>query len=1109
MNTRHTFRLARYGLMAAASLVGAAHGQTINFAQAPAGASAREPAPNIIVSVDDSGSMGAAGMATLKAALTSTFSVENVADGRVRLAWQSMNTCMAISTNGATPANCGAYNGIASLEGQHRTNFLNWVVNNLPATPPNSNLTPSHQMMQRAGEYLRTTGQYSPYRSQPGSSTNNTELSCRKSFNIFMTDGAWNTYQQSPYLDGNGISVGGGNADNIAKVFPDGTQYTPETAQTRVYSDPWGIPTLSTLSDVAFHYWSTDLQPTLTNNVRPSINWSGTETVGGTILQQYWNPRNNVANWQNMTTYSIGFNSLATTWLGSPTYTVANGMYGGPGYVGVVNGTQEWTSPLCSAVAANPDNVGGNTPCDVNTRWNARGNYRSSELWHMALNSRGKFVPAPNAQSLVTAFRTILDDILAQSSRPLVSVATSSSRATAGNLAFVAGYDSAANWSGTLGAYAIDSTSGRPATVPTWQAHTLLDARSNTDVNSNRVVLTFDGAQGRGFRWDNLTSAQQMAMRGSNSVPIGTGTARVNYLRGDRSLEGSNGGYMRTRSSRLGDIVNSNIWHLGKPSRQALDMPGHLAFRNTMANRTPTVFVGANDGMLHAFNARTGQEVMAYVPAGLFGTEASSPLRELTQSSYSHRYYVDGHPFTGDVNIAAHTGGIDWRTLLVGTLGAGGRGYFVLDVTNPANFVDPGTGTSAVVRLDTTVNTHADIGHVFAPPVMDDLTRTRSEQIVRVNDSQAGGRWAVILGNGYNSANNRPVLIVQYLDGSMGRVMIPAMAANGTANGLGAPRPVDLNGDGKVDIVYAGDLQGNLWKFDLKSNNSSNWTVGFSGSPLFVARDPQGNGQPITSAPFWQVGPNNLGGVQVLFGTGANMSTSDPGSTQVQTIYSLWDNSTYSWSSSTTVTGTDGTVITGSRNTALVEQTQTSAASNGRTFGTSATSVTYSRVLASARRGWFFDLPVARERVLTHPMAFEGQIVVVNSVVPASSAIGETCDLTSTRNSGYINAFNIYSGNPPRTPIFGEANGNRVLFGSGENAAVNSNDRWQVFKPEATCAPGDEQCYQCTPGVDCDECPPGDTSCKDPDVCGGLNGRFLEMCKVGVGGRRADWRELR
>lgn len=1072
----------------------------LNFTTAPAGASAREPAPNIIVSVDDSGSMGASGMATLKAALTQTFSVSNVADGRVRLAWHSMNTCMALSTNGATPANCGAFNGIAPLEGNHRTNFLNWVNINLPALPPNSNLTPSHQMLQRSGEYLRTTGQYSPYRSTPGSTTDSTELSCRKSFNIFMTDGAWNTFQASPYLDGNGISVGGGNADGISKTFPDGVQYVPETAQTRLYSDPWGSTTVSTLSDVAFHYWSTDLQPTLSNNVRPSVNWTGTETVGANTLQQYWNPRNNPATWQHMTTYSIGFNPLATTWLGSPTYTIASGMYGGPGYIGIAN-THEWVSPLCSAVAGNPDTIGGNLDCNVNTKWNARGNYRSSELWHMALNSRGKFVPAPDAQSLVTAFRTILDDILAQTSRPLVAVTASSSRLTAGNFAYVAGYDSQSNWSGSLAAFAINPTTSRPATTATWRAEQWLN--TPTFSVANRVVLTHNGTQGRSFKWENLSTNQQLAIQGADSTA--TGTARISYLRGDRSLEGA-AGSMRTRSSRLGDIVNSNIWYTGKPTRTAFELPGHASFRTTQAGRTPTVYVGANDGMLHGFDANTGKELLAYVPAGLYGTTTNSPLRDLTRTNYSHRYYVDGHPFTSDVNIGG-SGATDWRTVLVGSLGAGGKGYFILDVTNPSNFVDPGTGVSNVVLKDETATADADIGHIFGAAVVDDLTASRSEQIVRLNDSSVtAGRWAVVMGNGYNSTNERPVLLIQYLDGAKELRKIPVTSATGD-NGLGVPRPVDLNGDGKIDLVYAGDLKGNLWKFDLTSNTPANWTLAFSGSPLFIAKDSAGTPQPITSAPYWRTGPSNLGGVQVLFGTGRNVTTTDPGDTQVQSIYSVWDMSQYSWVGSNPVNGTDGSVITGARSTALVPQTQTSASANGRFFGTSSNAVTYSRVLASAKRGWFFDLPVSRERVLTHPFAFEGDQILINSLVPTSSASGETCDLTTATGSGYLNVFNIYSGAPPKNNVFGTGNGNRVQFGTGDLALQRDvqNNKWDLFTPEATCPPGDPTCGGCTPGVDC-PCVPG-VDC--PTTCGGLSGPFLQMCKAGLGGARFDWREVR
>ena len=299
----------------------------------------------------------------------------------------------------------------------------------------------------------------------------------------------------------------------------------------------------------------------------------------------------------------------------------------------------------------------------------------------------------------------------------------------------------------------------------------------------------------------------------------------------------------------------------------------------------------------------------------------------------------------------------------------------------------------------------------------------------------------------------------------------------------------------------------------ISSSNTSNWGVGFNGNPLFVARDPQGTTQPITAAPYWDRGPNNLGGIQVLFGTGINLSGTDSASTQVQTVYSVWDNSTYSWNP-TKVSGTDGTAITGSRNSTLVEQTQTSASANGRYFETSRNGVIYSRAnLATARRGWFFDLPVTRERVLAHPNVFEGQQVLVNSVVPAAGASGETCNLVATRGAGYLSVFNIYTGQPPKNDVFGADNGNRVLFGSGESAAVYDivSNRTQIFTPEATCAPGDNQCHQCTPGVDCpqEKCTPGVNCPNDPSNLCDVTGVAGRLCGANLGGQGADWRELR
>jgi type IV pilus assembly protein PilY1 len=1085
----------------------------LSLAQSPPG-TAREPAPNIIVSVDDSGSMGVTGMATLKAALTQTFNEANVTDGRVRLGWNSMNTCRTISTDGSTPANCGSFNGIHSLGGAHRSNFLNWVTNDLPATPPGSNLTPSHQMMQRAGEYFRTTGQYSPFRTNPGSTTDATELSCRKAFNIFMTDGAWNTFQQSPYLDGNGISVGGGNADGIAKTFPDGVVYNPASPQTRMYQDAWGNNGLSTLSDVAFHYWSTDLQPALTNNVFARNAVATPETIGGTTLDPYWNPKNNPANWQSMSTYTIGFTPSATNWTGNPTFSATAGMYGGSGYEALVSGAQTWVSPLCSANGGNPDTVGGNVACDLATgKYGARNNYRSSELWHMALNSRGRFVPAPNAGALVSAFQTILDDILIQTENPLVSIASSSTRLRADGFVYIAGFNSE-RWSGQLGAYTIAAGTNAVAPTPIWTATASMDA-AGFSVPNRVVVSSVNGTTGTSFVWANLSAGQQSQLQGSDNATVGQ--QRVSYLRGDRALEGS---VMRQRSSRLGDIVNSNIWRTAKPLRMSFEHAGHLAFRNLLSERPSVLYVGANDGMLHAFRASDGQELMAYVPLGVY-----DKLRSYTLPTYAHKYFVDGHSFTGDADVSGSGTGNsatpDWKTVLVSGLGAGGRGYFLLDVTVPTGTLPPATTPTATltstftttgVIVDRTFPASGtasfagfeDVGHIFALPVVDPVTGNRTEQIIKLNN----GRWAVMMGNGMNSINERPVLLIQYLDGNRELFTIVANSTTGQSNGLSAPRLVDVNGDGKMDLVYAGDQRGNLWKFNISSTSASNWGVSnWSGgapcsnsascTPFYVAQDGASALQPISAAPIWM--PHPMGGIQVLFGTGRNMTEADRASTATQSIYSVWDLSNYTVSTSTTATVSvaDTNNITNGRS-ALVQQTliSTVTSTTGSVttdtdfFNTSSNAVAYSRATPTINRGWYLDLPESRERVLNHPQIFEGQKVIVGSNIPKLGATGETCNLSVQTEDNYINVFNMITGRPAQTPVFVSsdssmnlAGATRTRFGSGEYIGINKSSG----------------------GLDLVSFKNDDPTCPVGQLC--TEGRTLTTGNVP--GARADWREIR
>lgn len=1097
-------------LAAAAGMAPSLAAQRV-LAQSPAGA-AREPAPNVIISVDDSGSMGwdvngcmtldfdtsyygflnepgaincpsrssntnPSRIQSLRNALNSTFGNPAlgtkgiIEDERIRLAWQAMwdngrNSRPSGQTAQQDRMTGGSVNSIKPFTGTHRTNFQNFL-ESLRAKQG----TPSHKMMANVYSYMSVTGTWNPYATEPGV-TNSPLLSCRRSYHILMTDGAWNSENET--------SLGVGNIDgSLNLALPDGTTYNANSTQTRIFGDSFG-GTKGTLADWSFANWATDFQGSINDNVRPSVRVTGSETIGSTTLDPYWNPKNNPMRWQGVTQYTIGFGNSATTWAGNPNWnSVSDDTYDGD-YSALINGTRDWIDVMNSAESQRP-----------------------SDLWHAAINGRGKYFPARTDAALSRAFQEILGDILTQTANPLVSIATSSSRLRADGKVFVAGYSSE-NWSGELGAYTITAGTNIVSSTPTWSAAAQLD--TSTFVVNDRLVLTHNGTAGTSFVWGSLTTAQQALIQGSDSSTVGQN--RVNYLRGDRSQESQNGGTLRRRDSRLGDIVNSNIWLLGRPSRMAFEHPGHSTFRTAQAGRTPTLFVGANDGMLHGFDAATGKERMAYVPLGVY-----NKLRDYTLTTYAHQYYVDGHPFSGDADLSYVSGTSttpDWRTVLVSGLGAGARGYFALDVTT-------GTYSTSSVLFDksfsasTTLTSSEldDIGHIFASPVVDPVSGNRSEQIVKLNN----GRWAVIMGNGVNSYNERPVLLIQYLDGGKELLRIIAHSTTGQSNGLSAPRPIDVNGNGTADIVYAGDLLGNVWKFNLTSTNAANWGVSnYSGgttlcknattcNPLFVAVDGSGNRQPVTAAPLWMAHPQ--GGIQVLVGTGLNVTASDRSNTSTQSIYSVWDKGRYSSASGLVTVVDQGNLTATDTRSMLVTQTVLTAVTTtvGGTntsmiatdfYNTSQNSVTYSWVVSTAKRGWFMDLPAQRERVLAHPQIFEGQKVIVSSNVPKLGATGETCDFDVVTEDNWINVLNMITGKPSTTQVFTSTdatlNANlkfatRTRFGSGEYITINRNDG----------------------GADLISLKNDDPNCPQGQLC-------TERQRLTTGtvpGARADWRQVR
>jgi type IV pilus assembly protein PilY1 len=443
----------------------------------------------------------------------------------------------------------------------------------------------------------------------------------------------------------------------------------------------------------------------------------------------------------------------------------------------------------------------------------------------------------------------------------------------------------------------------------------------------------------------------------------------------------------------------------------------------------------------------------------------------------------------------------------VSGLGGGGRGYFVLDVTNPANFTV--ANAASTVLLDNsssatgtdTFSGYLDVGHIYAQPTLDPVAGNRSEQIVKLNND----RWAVVLGNGVNSINERPVLLVQYLDGARELTRLVADSTLTQGNGLSAPRLVDVNGDGRMDVVYAGDLRGNLWKFDLTSSNPTNWGVANwstgstvpckpidaspqSCTPLYVAKDASGNRQPITTAPIWIAHPT-LGGVQLGFGTGRNFTTADRSNTDQQTLYSVLDKTQYTVNTATNLvvpvasTADTQNIAESEGRTLLIEQEVVSRVGSTDYYNTSENEVDY----GLGQRGWYFDLPEPRERVLVAPQIFQGQKVLLVSTLPKTGTSGESCEFVAGADDNWVNVLNMFSGKPSKEPVWPAADNSRdkatrTRFGEGEFISLDNKtgDKTDLISIK-----------------------------NDPNCVGSLCTESLELTGSNPPGARADWREVR
>jgi type IV pilus assembly protein PilY1 len=606
----------------------------------------------------------------------------------------------------------------------------------------------------------------------------------------------------------------------------------------------------------------------------------------------------------------------------------------------------------------------------------------------------GSYFAATDPVTLANDLQSILSTILA-ATQSVASVAVNSTGLSTSSVVYQSQFlssDSFQDWTGNLYAFPVAAT-GVVDTLPAdalWSAATLLDAQS---WDTGRMIATWDPVVQAGipFRWNASTTAVSGI---ASSTTLGhdfttfaadpNGQDVLQFLRGSNAQEIRNGGLFRNRTHKLGDIVFSNPLYVGAPSANNLSST-YINFAKTQGSRPPVLYVGADDGMLHAFDAVTGNERFAYIPTGVYGN-----LINLVSPYYNsrHLFFVDGSPTSSDVQFSDAS----WHTVLFGTEGAGGSSVFALDVTNPSTISSEALLASAVLWDFTDV----DMGLTYANPAV----------------ANYGASQLVFLGNGYDSPNEKPFLYA--LNPQTGAIYtnagatakIDLCAALPTAcnlalpNGLSSAIAVNSSGQAAAaaNIVYAGDLQGNLWRVDVSNPNPSLWTV----SVLLQARDSLGNPQPITTAPVATLNPRypQIPGSLVFVGTGQLLGAPDLSTTHVQTIYAAYD--------PTTPYALPLTRAGGS----LVQQVLSSA-----TIGaTEVAVVTGNAVTIPTNKGWYIDLTLnSGERVVNTPLLKSGALVVT-STQPASSPC-------TAGGSSFLYVINYATGSAFPSPQF-TVNGN-------------------------------------------------------------------------------------
>jgi type IV pilus assembly protein PilY1 len=677
-----------------------------------------------------------------------------------------------------------------------------------------------------------------------------------------------------------------------------------------------------------------------------------------------------------------------------------------------------------------------------------------------------------------------------------------------GTQVYLASYNTA-SWTGTLVSDPLVNTGGTlsVSTVAEWDASCVLtggpcynmgstNGVANNSITvespSSRQLLTWSGSAGIPLEWTSLTSSQQSVLNSSDS----NGAIRLNWLRGDRTQEtlATPAGPLRARDGVLGDIVDSSPTWVGPPpmnygsqifdslySTAGTESP-YATFANSLETRLNIVYVGGNDGFLHGFRSgannadgtyngtlNDGKEVIGFMPSTAL---ANSNIVSLTSTSYMHNYFADATPGYGDL----YFNGV-WHSWLVSGIGPGGQEIFVLDVTDPTGSVVSGaafsesnasnvvvhdwTNSTLTTCVHASTNCGANLGYSYGTPLVRRLHN---------------GQWAIIFGNGLGSANGVAGIYIGLVNPSTGAItfywLSTGTGSTTNPDGIAYVSSADLDGDHVVDYLYAGDLLGNVWRFDLTSSNPADWAASTYGhgspAPLFTTGF-SGNPQPITTK--IAVSATLAGGatrVMLGFGTGQAIpftgSSSESYAPGTQTVYGIWDWNMNKWNNGTT-TANSVTIPGGSVKYASLAEVTSSpyrtftrsnlladsvSLSTGATRQVDVTKVCWqggtgctgsgnnngNGIGLNNQYGWYFDLPDTNEQVIYNPAFTGGEMLVNTTVPPVAATVGQCVPIWPT---GWSMAFEMASGGGSAQNIFPDASGSLVVTNGSSINGVKQN----------------------------------------------------------------------